>query len=1158
MGFENRLHGIMPGPLGHGVAAAGRAGADDQRLEQGHHPSVLGHPRELDAIRGVPNAIGSVARLTNNLTVARTIAITNFVTLGELWIGDADLSHAFTLLNTNSTVVTFAFNNGGDGAWIRKYWGAADVINTPILLADNLTITNTSVSALALNSNITDNATGKSITIGGAGFVTLATSNSYSGGTVLNDGALKVGNVDSLGTGSLTVNGVSFLGTSAAAQPLTNNISLAGALLITNANNLTLSGTISGSGTLTKAAGGNTVIISGINTYTGGTTNNSGIQYGDFRSLGTGAVIMNQGSSLQCSTGAGTFTNSIKLNGLAILGGIQNMNIGGEISGTGQLVINNSASGGTTLSGINTYSGGTVISNTVTLKVSSDVNLGTGDILIRQNGALNATDTFSTAKKISTTGANQVLNVDAGKTLTLNGVVEKPDPSYIQKSGTGSLMLNNGGNIFGADAFFLVSAGTLNLGHEAALNGGTLKFNGSVTLNNTTGSALTPTGMTGLDMTTGFTFTGTDDLNLGGIPAGFVQTVGSTRTITVSAKTLTLGGILSTGTAVTGARLDGVLTKAGAGTLILAGASDYTLGTIITGGKLQLGVDNALLNTGRVLVNGSDAVYELGGFSTVTNGIVALGSTGGVITNGTLVGSSYVLTNGTVHAVLAGPGVLYKRGTGTLTLLNANTYSGGTVISNAGVLALGNNNALGSGIFNIAGSSTLQSADATARVIANQVKFDSNYTLTIGGAGDVTLLNVVGSASASNNDIITIDAGRTGFIGVFDKTNGSFQKNGTGVLIVTNMISTGAQLNVAGGGALAIGNSQQALLPCNVTFKTGSQYGLSGTVVRNYGNFVQYHTGGFFAWGTNAGFGGANNLSFAAGIGNGNSGASNLLWGATNNANFGGLALNDISGTPNGNGVLILGHAMANGTVTYVNPIDFNGALREVLVNRSMNAAPSDVDAILSGILSDNVVGSGGGLQKTGLGTLLLSGNNTYTGGTMIEAGKLLVNGTMGGGGLITVKGGAELGGASLGAGNIKIENGGKLSPGNSIGELDATALTLDGGAILAWELDNNGSDADLLSLSGALLKGSGAGWTFDFLGTGAIGSYTLIKFASTDFATGDFSFTGLKDGLSAPAGVVVNNSLNEIQLTVIPEPASLGTLGMLAIAAILRRRLRR
>ncbi|TAN37911.1 MAG: hypothetical protein EPN23_03770, partial [Verrucomicrobia bacterium] len=136
----------------------------------------------------------------------------------------------------------------------------------------------------------------------------------------------------------------------------------------------------------------------------------------------------------------------------------------------------------------------------------------------------------------------------------------------------------------------------------------------------------------------------------------------------------------------------GTLTKTGGGSLLLSATNTYTGVTVINNGELTLDLDNALPSTGAVFINGSGARYNLNTLTTVTNGAIALDG-GGIISNGTLVGSSYAMSNGTVYARLAGAGALTKGGAGTVTLMNANTYSGGTTVSN-GVLQLGVDNAL--------------------------------------------------------------------------------------------------------------------------------------------------------------------------------------------------------------------------------------------------------------------------------------------------------------------------------------------------------------------------------------------------------------------------------------------------------------------------------
>ena len=94
---------------------------------------------------------------------------------------------------------------------------------------------------------------------------------------------------------------------------------------------------------------------------------------------------------------------------------------------------------------------------------------------------------------------------------------------------------------------------------------------------------------------------------------------------------------------------------------------------------------------------------------------------------------------------------------------------------------------------------------------------------------------------------------------------------------------------------------------------------------------------------------------------------------------------------------------------------------------------------------------------------------------------------------------------------------------------------------------------SDRLVLSGTLAKGAAGAWEFDFVNTGAIGTYTLITFASTDFADGDFTHKNLKSGLTGTIDV----SATDVTLTVVPEPAAAGLMAVFAAVALLCRRRR-
>lgn len=103
-------------------------------------------------------------------------------------------------------------------------------------------------------------------------------------------------------------------------------------------------------------------------------------------------------------------------------------------------------------------------------------------------------------------------------------------------------------------------------------------------------------------------------------------------------------------------------------------------------------------------------------------------------------------------------------------------------------------------------------------------------------------------------------------------------------------------------------------------------------------------------------------------------------------------------------------------------------------------------------LFSGNVTGSDGGLQKTGGGSLILSGNLSYTGPTTVGAGTLVIDGSMSAGGHVTVESGATLGGS--GTINRSVTINGTHSPGNSPGlQTFEEPLYYNAGSNVVWEL---------------------------------------------------------------------------------------------------------
>ena len=148
---------------------------------------------------------------------------------------------------------------------------------------------------------------------------------------------------------------------------------------------------------------------------------------------------------------------------------------------------------------------------------------------------------------------------------------------------------------------------------------------------------------------------------------------------------------------------------------------------------------------------------------------------------------------------------------------------------------------------------------------------------------------------------------------------------------------------------------------------------------------------------------------------------------------------------------LSLGDSINNGALTFGGNVSLSG----------MSAISLNVDSevIVSGVISGFY--STVGLNKLGSGTLVLSGNNTYTGNTTVSAGKLIVNGTQARSaigfqsqGEHFIAAGATLGGSGTILGDTTIS--GTHTPGNSPGIQNFGNLTYNTGSSIVWELGAN------------------------------------------------------------------------------------------------------
>jgi autotransporter-associated beta strand protein len=411
----------------------------------------------------------------------------------------------------------------------------------------------------------------------------------------------------------------------------------------------------------------------------------------------------------------------------------------------------------------------------------------------------------------------------------------------------------------------------------------------------------------------------------------------------------------------------------------------------------------------------------------------------------------------------AGLGNLIYTGPGQLTLNNVNTYSGGTIISNATAkLVLQNLGGLGTGPI------TLAKAGGKMEVVP---------------VGTATS-GINGNINVADNFTIQFDATGT-FAGVlFGDLSGTVSKT---LSLVPNVINTSTNERVRAFGTNTTYNANLYLDPL-ITF---APYATSGSqsyngVISGGGSFEQ--KGNFtYLNGPNTYSGGTLLINGVGPLGLGGNSVGNpvtsgpigtgplfVTLDSTSTttgtgeifASGGSVTIGNLIQYPTGTNNLILEIGGTN-ALTLTGAITLNG--NDLLTTNIYTARTFQVTntglTTISGVISDG--GLNYGFNKTGSGVLALNNTETYTGPTLVSGGTLSVNGTLNAASTVTVTNGI-LGGSGIINGAVTIQNGGGIAPGNSIGTLTINnSLTIQGGSTNNFEVNKLASTKDLVIVNG-------------------------------------------------------------------------------------------
>ena len=939
----------------------------------------------------------------------------------------------------NSTAANFAgagtlTNNGAQAAWLYTNYGAV---------------------ATTFSGNIVDGASPVGVISTGPGTLTLSGVNTNSLTTLIAAGTIQAGSTTGLSPnaqvtlyngGVLDINGFdsTVYGLTGSGGAVTNNGVAAATLTVDSSSSPTFYGAVQdGNSPLAVTISGNGVqTLSGTNAYSGQTTINTGatLQFGDGNSVGTfgtGPIVNNGALWFQEGSGAGT----------------QLMALAADISGGGSVL--QQGPGTVTLTGTNSFTGGVVVNPNVNgnpswyqyqLLFGSAASLPTaafpegGALMLNNGGAagttyaldqnfLNAIATTSYGAAVLGADSANDLNFDtpALQNISLGAASASCDSGfYCTTFNYSGLITANGDGVgqgvynFGGGNAILNVQSSLSDGNgfSRSLVQGANGIGGFTILsgeNSYTGGTTVTSGVLEFGSESAIPQLGTPSVTISPfavLAAGYALDQQTLNTITPGSQGVVALAYTDDGNTAASTVLD--FNTPGLANVSLGAVGQQTYyGTILPyvapGGAL-----------GTFLLGGGPAPNNYYSSLTLTAPLTDANASGQGATNQLIVNA----------AAFTNPINVY--------LDNNETYSGATIVQ-GGTLSLGdgalNGNLINTSSVQLQNYSNLQFQEGAGPVTFDRVISGDGYVLQ-SGPGTVTLTQVETYAASSIS-------------GGYAAGGGTYIYEGTLALGPNASIASSAYVNLTGNSNttptttfdISGGGNQ------TIQYLFGTQYasvtlgantltiGVAGGsyLSPNYyvGNSLNSNNVEPDFLGSITGTGGVvfqlpqgpGDPAYVFGGTNTYSGATTIASGTVQAAGVDGLSPNSAVTVLSGATLDIAGYSQTIASLAGAGTV-----LNSVAAPATLTTGGDNTSTVFSGLLTD---AGGGGLtlDKVGTGTFTLAGANSYTGGTLLEAGAIVVNDPQAlGSGALTISPGATLQfGGSLTLANAVVLSGAGL-----------------------------------------------------------------------------------------------------------------------------------